>query len=172
MSQVSPKSNPTPFLPSSYPSETLRSNDMDRRDSGEQDVSDSLHGRRPSLQVLDNLPDFSYDLTEKPRDPLDSWPGQVEMRPRRRSTILSSLIRGNQPHRSFFGDNLGDDESEPTATEKNQAPNPLDNARRLCRFRPCPGGRNAHRASRRIVVLVRITHPPLIFFDTIASCPI
>ncbi|KAI0305019.1 hypothetical protein BC826DRAFT_1100753 [Russula brevipes] len=131
MSQVSPKSNPTPFLPSSYPSETLRSNDMDRGDSGEQDVSDSLHARRPSLQVLDNLPDFSYDPTEKPRDPLDSWPGQVEMRPRRRSTILSSLIRGNQPHRSFFGDNLSDDESEPTATAKNQAPNPLDNARRL-----------------------------------------
>ncbi|KAI0005574.1 hypothetical protein BJV74DRAFT_955993 [Russula compacta] len=132
MSQVSPKSAANPLLLSSYSSEDLR-NDTNRGDSSEQATSVLLPGTRPSRRVLDNLPDFIYDPTEPSRDPLDSWPGQVEMRPRRRSTLFSSLIRGNQPHRSFFGDNVKDAESEPTAAEKNPASNPLDNARRLSR---------------------------------------
>jgi hypothetical protein len=114
MSQVSPKTTANPSPPSSHP------DDMHHGDQGTPD----------SRRVLDNLPDFTYDFAEQSKDPLDSWPGQVEIRPRRRSTLLSSLIRGNQPHRSFFGDTVKD-ESEPTATVKDQASNPLYNARRL-----------------------------------------
>ena len=133
MSQVSPKPAANSLLLSSYSSEDLRLNDTNHGNSSEQATSVSLPGTRPSRWALDNLPDFIYDPTEPSRDPLDSWPGQVEMRPRRRSTLFSSLIRGNQPHRSFFGDNVKDAESEPTAAEKNPASNPLDNARRLSR---------------------------------------
>jgi hypothetical protein len=128
MSQISPKSTANPLPPSSHPP-----NDTHRGESGDQGASDSLECPRPSRRVLDNLPDFSYDIAEQSRDPLDSWPGEVEMRPRRRSTLLSSLIRGNQPHRSFFGDNVkdGDDESEGTAGLKRRASKPLNDARRL-----------------------------------------
>jgi hypothetical protein len=122
MSQISLKETADPPPPSSHP------NDMHRGESGDQGTSDLLQSPRPSRRVLDNLKDFTYDPIEQSRDPLDTWPGQVEMRPRRRSTLLSSLIRGNQPHRSFFGE---DDESEPTAAVKNQLSRPLNNARRL-----------------------------------------
>ena len=133
MSQVSPKTIANPLLPLSYSAEHSQSNDTSRGDNGDQETSDSpgSPGPRPSRGVLENLPNFTYDLTEQSRDPLDSWPGQVEMRPRRRSTLLSSLIRGNQPHRSFFGDNVKEDESEPTAAEKSQASKAMDNARKL-----------------------------------------
>jgi hypothetical protein len=125
MSQISPKSTANPLPPSP--------NDTHRSDNGDQGTSDSLESPRPSRQVLDNLPDFSYDNVGQSKDPLDSWPGEVEMRPRRRSTLLSSLIRGNQQHRSFFGDNLkdGEDESEGTAGLKRRASKPLNDARRL-----------------------------------------
>lgn len=121
MSQVSPKATVNPPPPPSHPP---WSNDGESSDP----VSDLLPSPRPSRRVL---ADFTYDLVEQSRDPLDSWPGQVEIRPRRRSTLLSSLIRGNQPHKSFFGDSATDDESEPTAAAKSQASNPLINARRL-----------------------------------------
>lgn len=123
MSQVSPKAA-TNSSPPSHP------NDMHRDEGGDQGTSD-LSQSPSSRRISDNLPDFSYDLAEQSKDPLDSWPGQVEIRPRRRSTLLSSLIRGNQPHRSFFGDPVKDDESEPTTAVKNQASNPLYNARKL-----------------------------------------
>jgi uncharacterized membrane protein YjjP (DUF1212 family) len=112
MSQLSPKSTAN-CLPS--PDHTNRSGDGSQR------------------RVLDNPSDFTYDLDERSRDRLDSWPEQVEIKPRRRSTLLSSLIRGNQPHRSFFGDNgNGDDDSELIATaENNRAFDPLGNARKL-----------------------------------------
>jgi len=133
MSQVSPKTIANPLLPLSYSEEHSQSNDTSRGNSGDQETSDSPGSPRPrpSRGVLDDLPNFTYDLTEQSRDPLDSWPGQVEMRPRRRSTLLSSLIRGNQPHRSFFGDNVKEDDSEPTAAEKSQASKAMDNARKL-----------------------------------------
>jgi hypothetical protein len=129
MSQISPKSTANPLPPSSLPP-----NDTHRDESGDQEASDSLESPRHSSRVLDNLPDFSYDIAEQSRDPLDSWPGEVEMRPRRRSTLLSSLIRGNQPHRSFFGENVKDDNDEPEGTAagvKRRASNPLNDARRL-----------------------------------------
>lgn len=128
MSQISPKSIANPFPPSSHPP-----NDKHRGESGDQGTSDPLESPRPSRPVVDNLPDFSYDIAEQSKDPLDSWPEEVEMRPRRRSTLLSSLIRGNQPHRSFFGDNVkdGNDESEGTAGVKRRASKPLNDARRL-----------------------------------------
>lgn len=133
MSQVSPKTTASPLLPISYPSEHSRSNDATCGDGRDQGTSNSPQGSRPSRRVLDDLPDFTYEPTEESRDSLDSWPGQVEMKPRRRSTILSSLIRGNQPHRSFFGDK--DDESEPatqaSAAKKNEASKALHNARRF-----------------------------------------
>ena len=132
MSQVSPKTTAC-HLPISCPSEHSRSNDATCGDSADQETSNSLQSTRPSRRVLDDLPDFTYDPTEQSRDPLDSWPGQVEMKPRRKSTILSSLLRRNQPHRSFFGGN--DDESEPTtqaaAAENNEASKALHNARRF-----------------------------------------
>jgi len=130
MSQVSPKTTLDPLDPLSRPDHS-RSNDRNPGDSGNQEMSGSLQNPRPSGRVLDDLPNFTYDLTEQSRDPLDSWPGQVEMRPRRRSALLSSLFRGNQPHRSFFGDNVRNDEAEPGAVEKNQASKAFDNARRL-----------------------------------------
>jgi hypothetical protein len=131
MSQVSPKMIASPLLPLSYPSEHSQSNDTTSGNGNDQETSTSVQSSRPSPRVLDSLPDFTYDLTEQSRDPLDSWPGQVEMKPRRRSTLFSSLIRGNQPHRSFFGDNVKDDESEPAGAERNQASKALHNARRL-----------------------------------------
>ena len=86
--------------------------------------------RRPS-RTLSDLPGFSYDLDGNSRDPLDSWPERVEVKPRRRSIILSSLVRrGNQPRRSFFGGSNNDD-SEPATSEGDQPVNPLINARRL-----------------------------------------
>src|SRR6266566_7622588 len=114
MSQISPKSTANPLPPSSSHSP----NDTHHSESGDQGTSDSLESPRlgPSRRVLDNLPDFSYDIAEQSKDPLDSWPEEVEMRPRRRSTLLSSLIRGNQPHRSFFGDNVKDDDDESEGT--------------------------------------------------------
>jgi hypothetical protein len=121
MSQISPKSTANPLPPHMHSGE-----------SGDQGTSDSLESPRPSRRVLDNLPDFSYDISG--RDPMDSWPGEMEMRPRRRSTLLSSLIGRNQQHRSFFGDNEKDDEgdeSEGTAGVKRRASNPLNDARRL-----------------------------------------
>ena len=121
MSQTSLNETADSASPSSHP------NDMHRGESGDQATSDMLQSPPPSRRVLDNLKDFTYDVGQS-RDPLDTWPGQVEMRPRRRSTLLSSLIRGNQPHRSFFGE---DEESEPTTAVKNQVCNPLNNARRL-----------------------------------------
>jgi hypothetical protein len=131
MSQVSPKATASPLLPNSYPSE--QSNDATCGDGSDQETSNSLQSSRPSRRVLDDLPDFTYDPTEVSRDPLDSWPGQVEMKPRRRSTIFSSLIHGNQPHRSFFGGK--DDESElatqAAAPEKNDASKAFHNARRF-----------------------------------------
>lgn len=131
MSQVSPKATASPLLPTSYPSE--QSNDATCGDGSDQETSNSLQSSRPSRRVLDDPPDFTYDPTEESRDPLDSWPGQVEIKPRRRSTIFSSLIRGNQPHRSFFGDK--DDESElatqAATAEKNEASKALHNARRF-----------------------------------------
>lgn len=89
--------------------------------------------RRPS-RTLSDLPGFSYDLDGHSRDPLDSWPERVEVKPRRRSIILSSLVRrGNQPRRSFFGgsNNATQDDSEPATSEGDQPVNPLVNARRL-----------------------------------------
>jgi hypothetical protein len=88
--------------------------------------------RRPS-RTLDDLPGFSYDLDGHSRDPLDSWPERVEVKPRRRSTLLSSLVRGNQPRRSFFGgsDNATQDDSEPVTSENNQPVNPPANTRSL-----------------------------------------
>jgi hypothetical protein len=131
MSLISPKSTANPLPPSSHsPNDTHRG-----ESSGDQGTSDSLGSPHlgPSRPALDNLPDFSYDIAEQSKDPLDSWPGEVEMRPRRRSTLLSSLIRGNQPHRSFFGDNEknDDDESEGTTGLKRRASKPLNDARRL-----------------------------------------
>lgn len=132
MPQVSPKTTADALLPLSRP-ERLQSNDRNSGDSGDQEMSTSLplQNPRPSGQGLDDLPNFTYDFIEHSRDPLDSWPGQVEMRPRRRSALLSSLFRGNQPHRSFFGNNVKDDEAGPGAVEKNQASKAFDNARRL-----------------------------------------
>ena len=127
MSQLSPKPTADPLLPLSRP----ESNDRNHDNSGDQEISGSLQNTRPTGRVLDDLPNFTYDPDEQSRDPLDSWPGKVEMRPRRRSTLLSSLFRGNQPHRSFFGDNVKDDEAGPGAVEKRQASKPFDNARRL-----------------------------------------
>ncbi len=131
MSQISPKSTANPLPHFSHPPNDSSSNDTSHGESGDQRTSDPLQSPRPSRQVLDSdLPDFSY---EQSRDPLDSWPGEVEMRPRR-SSLLSSLIRGNQPHRSFFGENVKDDEddgSEVTAAVKRRASNPLNGARRL-----------------------------------------
>lgn len=89
--------------------------------------------RRPS-RTLSDLPGFSYDPDGRSRDPLDSWPERVEVKPRRRSIIPSSLVRrGNQPRRSFFGgsNNATRDDSEPTTSESTQPVNALDNARRL-----------------------------------------
>ena len=128
MSQISPKSTANPLPPASHPP-----NDTHRGESGDQETSDSLESPRPSRRVLDNLPDFSYDVDEQSKDPLDSWPGEVEIRPRRRPTLLSSLIRGNQPHRSFFGDKVEDDDSESEGTVglKRRASKPLNDARRL-----------------------------------------
>lgn len=129
MSQISPKPTPKPTPPSLHPP-----NDGHRGGGAYQEPSKSLDSPRPSRRVLDNLPNFSYDIDEQSKDPLDSWPREVEMRPRRtRSTLLSSFIRGNQPHRSFFGDNVNDDdnESEGTARVKRRASNPLNDARRL-----------------------------------------
>ena len=129
MSQISPKQIANPLPPSLH-----SPNDGHRGESGGQGPSDPLDSPRPSRRVLDNLPDFSYDIAEQSRDSSDSWPGEVEMRPRRtRSTLFSSLIRGNQPHRSFFGDNVNDNdnESEGTARVKRRASNPLNDARRL-----------------------------------------
>jgi hypothetical protein len=135
MSQISPKSTANPLPPSSRSPKDSGSNDTHRDESSNQGTADSLHSSnpRPSRRVLDNLPNFSYDTGEQSRDPLDSWPREVEMRRRRRSTILSSLIRGNQPHRSFFGDNVKDDDDEdnPSAMVKRRASNPLNSARRL-----------------------------------------
>ena len=131
MSQISPKSTANPLPPSSdLPNSTHHG------ESGDQGTSDSLESLspRPSRRVLDNLPDFSYDIAEQSKDPLDSWPGEVEIKPRRRSTLLSSLIRGNRPHKSFFGDNVvkdDDDEPEGTAGLKRRASKPLNDARRL-----------------------------------------
>jgi hypothetical protein len=130
MSQVSPKTTADALLPLSRPDRS-QSNDRNRGDSGDQEMSTSLQNPRPSGQVLDDPPNFTDDLIEHSRDPLDSWPGQVEMRPRRRSALLSSLFRGNQPHRSFFGNNVKDDEAGPDAVEKNQASKAFDSARRL-----------------------------------------
>jgi hypothetical protein len=89
--------------------------------------------RRPS-RTLDDLPGFSYDLDGHSRDPLDSWPERVEVKPRRRSTLLSSLVRGNRPRRSFFGssdDNATQDDSEPATSESNRPINPPANTRSL-----------------------------------------
>jgi len=132
MSQVSPKTTADALIPLSRPDRS-QSNDRNCGDSGDQEMSrsTSLQNPRPSGQVFDDLPNFTYDFIEHPRDPLDSWPGQVEMRPRRRSALLSSLFRGNQPHRSFFGNNVKDDEAGPGAVEKNQTSKAFDNARRL-----------------------------------------
>ena len=131
MSQISPKSSANPLPPTSHPP-----NDTHRGESDNQGTSDSLESPRPSHQVLDNPPDFSYDIDDQSKDPLDSWPGEVEIRPQRRSTLISSLIRGNQPHRSFFGDNGDnakddDDGSGGTAGLKRRASKPLNDARRL-----------------------------------------
>jgi hypothetical protein len=130
MSQISPKSTANPLPPSSHPPNDTHSGD----ESGDQGTSDSLEDPR-SRRVLDNLPDFSYDIDEQSKDPLDSWPEEVEIKPRRRSTLISSLIRGNQSHRSFFGDSVkdrdDDDGSEGTAGLKRRASKPLNDARRL-----------------------------------------
>jgi hypothetical protein len=128
MSQISPKSTANPVPPSHPPN--------DNTHPGDQGTSGSLESPQPTRRALDNLPDFSYDMAEQSKDPLDSWPGEVEMRPRRRPTLVSSLIRGNQPHRSFFGDDVkddrkDDDESEGTAGLKRRASKPLNDARRL-----------------------------------------
>jgi hypothetical protein len=131
MSQAFSKSTAS-VLPSSSLSGPLRSDDTNHGGNNSQGASDPLQSPRSSRRVLDKPPDFTYDLDEQSRDPLDSWPEQVEINPRRRSTLLSSLIRGNQPHRSFFGHNGNDDDSEPTAiAEGNQASNPFGNARKL-----------------------------------------
>lgn len=130
MSQISPKSTANPLPPSHLPNDTHC-----RDESGDQGKSDSLEDPR-SRQVFDNLRDFSYDVDEQSKDPLDSWPEEVEIKPRRRSMLISSLIRGNQQHRSFFGDSgVNDDEdddgSEGTAGLKRRASKPLNDARRL-----------------------------------------
>ena len=132
MSQFSPNSTNNPLPPSSHPPD-----DTHRGESGDRGTSDS-ESTRPSRRVLDNLPDFSYDVAEQSEDPLDFWPGEVEIRPRRSSTLISSLIRGNQQHRSFFGDNdtVKDDgdksDHEGTAAGvKRRASKPLNDARRL-----------------------------------------
>lgn len=129
MSQISPKSTANPFPPSSHPPDGTHRGD----ESDDQGTSDSLESPRPSHRVLDNLADFSYDIDEQSKDPLDSWPEKVEIRPQRRSTLISSLIRGNQPHRSFFGDSIKDedDESGGAAGLKRRASKPLNDARRL-----------------------------------------
>jgi uncharacterized membrane protein YjjP (DUF1212 family) len=125
MSQISPKSTAN-RLPSPLPSEKSLPDDTDRSGNNCQKLT--------SRRVLDNSSDFTYDLDEQSRGRLDSWPEQVEIKPRRRSTLLSSLIRGNQPRRSFFGGDNGNDvdDSEPiAAAENNRAFNPLGNARKL-----------------------------------------
>jgi hypothetical protein len=130
VSQVSPD-----YLVGSLPSDTQASSADSGALSGS--VNKSRTGGSPpsprSRRALDDLPGFSYDPDGHFRDPLDSWPERVEVRPRRRSTLLSSLVRGNQPRRSFFSDSTSHDDSEPepAASESNQAVNPLDNARRL-----------------------------------------
>lgn len=123
---------------------SLPSNDTQTSLADSDDLTGSIDKRtggsppspRHARQTLDDLPGFSYDPDGRSNDPLDSWPERVEVRPRRRSTLLSSLVRGNQPRRSFFGDNNAsghdDSNSEPAVTsESNQAVNPLGNARRL-----------------------------------------
>jgi hypothetical protein len=131
MSQVPPKATASPLLPISHPSQ--QSNDAACGDGSDQERSNSLQSSRPSRRILDDLPEFTYDPTEGSRDPLNSWPGQVEMKSRRRSTIFSSLIHGNQPHRSFFSDK--DDESElatqAATAEKNEVSKVLHNARKF-----------------------------------------
>ena len=136
MSQISPKSTANPVPPHPPNDNTHRG----ASESGDQGTSGSLESPQlgPSRPALDNLPDFSYDITEQPKDPLDSWPGEVEMRPRRRPTLISSLIRGNQTHRSFFGDSSVKDaadrddvESGGTAGLKRRVSKPLNDARRL-----------------------------------------
>ena len=86
---------------------------------------------RPRRRALDDLQGFSYEPDGQSSDPLDSWPERVEVKPQRRSIILSSLSRGHQPRRSFFGDKTSRDDSESAASEKDEASNTLDNARRL-----------------------------------------
>jgi hypothetical protein len=125
-------------LVGSLPSDDTRASSAD---SGAPSVNERTSGSPPSprrpRRDLDDLPGFSYDLDGHSRDPLDSWPERVEVKPRRRSTLLSSLVRGNQPRRSFFGgsnatSSQDDDDSElATTSESNQAVNPLNNARRL-----------------------------------------
>lgn len=106
-------------------------------DSGALSVNERTSGSPPNprrpRRDLDDLPDFSYDLDGHSRDPLDSWPERVEVKPRRRSTLLSSLVRGNQPRRSFFAGNAtsSHDDSELDTPESNKAVNPLNDARRL-----------------------------------------
>ena len=131
VSQVSPGPTTDPLV-GSLPSDTQESS----ADSGGSVNKRKTDGSSPSprsRRALGDLPGFSYDPDGHSRDPLDSWPERVEVRPRRRSTLLSSLVRGNQPRRSFFRDSTSHDDSEPepAASESNQAVNPLDNARRL-----------------------------------------
>ncbi|KAH9056914.1 hypothetical protein EDB87DRAFT_1833333 [Lactarius vividus] len=95
-------------------------------------TGESAPSPRHPRRTLDDLPGFSYDPDGYSRDPLDSWPERVEVKPRRRSTLLSTLVRGNQPRRSFFGDNASLRDSEPAASSENNRPtNLLGNARRL-----------------------------------------
>ncbi len=120
----------------SLPSNDTQANSADSgalSGSVDQRTGESPSSPRHPRQASDDLPGFSYDPDGHSRDPLDSWPELVEVR-QHRSTLLSTLVRGNQPRRSFFGDNASrHDDSEPAASsaENNQAINPLYNARRL-----------------------------------------
>ena len=130
MSQVSLGSSTDPLVGSLPLDDTQASSAEGGALSGS--VNKSTGGSPPSprsRRATDDLPDFSYDPDGHSRDPLDSWPERVEVRPRRRSAFLSSLVRGNQPRRSFFSDSTSHDDSEPAASEKNQDINPLGNVR-------------------------------------------
>ncbi|KAI9436777.1 hypothetical protein BJY52DRAFT_1385866 [Lactarius psammicola] len=137
MSQVSLSPTTNPLVDSSPSNDTQASSADSGAISGtvDQRTGESSPSPRHPRRASDDLPGFSYDPEGHSRDPLDSWPERVEVRSRRRSTLLSSLVRGNQPRRSFFGDNASrHDDSEPAALSENnnKVINPLaDNARRL-----------------------------------------
>ncbi|KAI0271424.1 hypothetical protein BC834DRAFT_441795 [Gloeopeniophorella convolvens] len=137
MSLHSPEAPPDEPVPMSVP-ESPRLSVADRvaaSDEIEKPVaSDSEpppQTAQPSLRVaVKDVPDFTYYPEQQTRDPLDSWPEQVDMKPRRRSTLLSSLVRGSQPRRSLFSDKTSDDEDDRNGPVEKLV-TPLTSARKL-----------------------------------------